>query len=374
MFGLFGGGKKLELLEEENKRLQTEISNLNSRLEQEQRARLQAENACNEQNQKLDFFQHVFVNLQVFDSSFKEIQKSLHSLANTLKDETHQVVKAEEVSSTTRGVLTRISGNLQKLAGNSSHTIDAVAMLDSRASEISGIINLIKEIADQTNLLALNAAIEAARAGEQGRGFAVVADEVRKLAERTANATGEISQLVNAIQIDTATTKQQIGTWAELTATYSNDGQRATDSMESLYNLSYNMEQVITAASLRSFVELAKVDHAVYKFEIYRIFLGLSNKQPHDFSSHHHCRLGKWYYEGDGHDCYSKLPGYADVEIPHICVHDHGVKAIEAFHENRMNDAIDHLHKMEEASLGVIANLERMAHSGEEDAKLLCRH
>lgn len=373
MFNLFGQNK-FQALEEENRRLHDELQKTKITLENTEQKLQVLEQDQTAANLKLDFYQQLFANLEAFDVSFKQIQRSFSSLAVTLKDETQTVIRTEEASSNTRNVLIKISSNLQKLAGDSGSTIQSVEMLDQRASEISGIINLIKEIADQTNLLALNAAIEAARAGEQGRGFAVVADEVRKLAERTANATGEISSLVSAIQLDTGTAKGQITHWAEKTTDYSRDGERATDSMEQLFNLSKKMEQTISAASLRSFVELAKVDHAVFKFDVYRVFLGLSKKQVSEFASHHNCRLGKWYYEGDGRSCFSQLPGYTDIENPHISVHDNGVKAIQAFYDGQLEAGISHLKKMEDASMRVIDSLENMAASGETDKASLCRH
>ena len=104
---------------------------------------------------------------------------------------------------------------MQGIATEVQSSADTINALGKKSETIGEIIAVINDIADQTNLLALNAAIEAARAGEHGRGFAVVADEVRKLAERTTEATEEVSQSINGIQGETGSAVKLIESGSE---------------------------------------------------------------------------------------------------------------------------------------------------------------
>lgn len=141
---------------------------------------------------------------------------------------------------------------MHRIADRVRETALTVENLGARSDQIGEIIGTIEDIADQTNLLALNAAIEAARAGEQGRGFAVVADEVRALAERTTKATKEIGAMIKAIQKDTGLAvsfmNQGVDEVAQGTREASRSGEALEGILKQIGSLSMQIDQIATAA------------------------------------------------------------------------------------------------------------------------------
>jgi methyl-accepting chemotaxis protein len=143
-------------------------------------------------------------------------------------------------------IVQAVVNEIQGIAHTVNQSAVAVEALGKQSEQISAIVGTIKDIADQTNLLALNAAIEAARAGESGRGFAVVADEVRKLAERTAKSTHEISEMILAVQTDTATAVSSMKQGVERVSTGVEQAQLAGEAIAKVQSQS---RQVLDAVS-----------------------------------------------------------------------------------------------------------------------------
>ena len=302
--------------------------------------------------------------LAQFALSFAESQKSMAAMAATMQVERDTAVQTASVSAGTRSTVQEIAEKLRELADESAKTVSEVDALHQQSKQISDIIEFIQRISAQTHLLSMNAAVEAARAGEYGRGFAVVAKEVQGLSAETDRATKNIVPLVKAIQREASVVKDRVDTLSQQSLRFSGQGEQMAENMGKTLDLAQQMESAISSSALRTFVELAKLDHLIFKFEIYKVFFGLSDKTEGELAHHTACRLGKWYYEGEGKKLYAQLSGYREIEAPHKEVHAYGKEALSLFGVGNIRSAVQAISRMEQASIRVVNGLEKMAQSG----------
>lgn len=296
----------------------------------------------------------------------EQIRDQILSTSQQLADKRAGFDQSHQLFSEIRGMLTSTMLSTATINTDTREVAKAADSLKTVTAGINNFVDMIKGISDQTNLLALNAAIEAARAGEQGRGFAVVADEVRTLAQRSAEATSEISALIEQVNQQMEGVTQGIDNVGAKSEEVNTNTGSIEKTANNIVGLSEQMFEVIDASAVNSFIQTVTMDHVVWKLDIYNAVLGDAKAQSVDAADHHDCRLGQWYYHGEGHDRYAQHSTFKAIEKPHASVHQHGVAAIKAMQAEQGEKALHELHLMEQASVDVINRLNDLAEQVEQ--------
>ena len=289
--------------------------------------------------------------------ALEAVSQSLSEHAEALIAERTALAKLEDIFGQTQSAIRTLEDRATQITGHANQSAETAAVLDGTAGSINALISSIQEISDQTNLLALNAAIEAARAGEAGRGFAVVADEVRQLAGKANDASKQIESLIRKIIEQTNNIKGLVSQSQQSAADVSQSSQQIDKVVNEVIQRSDAMKKLIRLTTTLTYLDGLKMDYLSWKAAVYQA-VAQQREVPASVAER---KYQEWCGSGNyGHRHYGQLNSFRSIESPHRAFHQAGREAQQAGRNGNTAALAQSLSQLEVAAGQVVQAIEHL--------------